>query len=144
MPRVPIWWEIATACNRCGIVVCPATTLLVDKDIEYRANRSSASVFIGDETSVRKLLKVQSKCPKIKHVLQIGDANCPDGVKSLSQLLQSIPDDARYTGPKPKIKDDGPDGLGAKFGPKAGSPNGHPDPAKPKGWFARKVEQLKE
>ena len=105
MPRVPTWWEIATACNRCGIVVCPATTLLVDKDIEYRANRSSASVFVGDEASVQKLLKVKSKCPRIKHVLQIGGAKCPDGVKSLTQLLQSIPDDAKYTGPKPKVKD---------------------------------------
>ena len=105
MPRMPVWWEIATACIRCGIVVCPATTLLVDKDIEYRANRSSASVFIGDERSVQKLLKVKSKCPQIKHILQTGDGQPPDGVKSLSKLLQSVPENAKYTGPKPGIKD---------------------------------------
>lgn len=104
-PRLPVWWEIATGCIRCGIVVCPATTLLVDKDIEYRANRSGATVFVGDETSVQKLLKVKKNLPKIKHVLQVGDAPVPDGVQSLPKLLQSVPEDAKYPGPKPSIKD---------------------------------------
>jgi acyl-coenzyme A synthetase/AMP-(fatty) acid ligase len=104
IPRVPVWWEIATACIRCGIVVCPATTLLVDKDIEYRANRSRASVFVGDETSVQKLLKVKKNCPDVKHVIQIGDESVPDGVKSLDELLRSIPDDAKYDGPLPNVK----------------------------------------
>lgn len=105
MPRVPHWWEIATACIRCGIVVCPATTLLVDKDIEYRANRSGASIFIGDEASVQKLLRVKNNCPKIKTVLQIGDAQLPDGVKSFTNALQTVPNDAKYKGVKPHIKD---------------------------------------
>lgn len=105
MPRVPEWWEIATACVRSGIILCPATTLLVDKDIEYRATRSEASVFVGDEASVQKLLKVKQNCPKIKTVFQIGDAQPPSGVTSLSKALQSIPNDAKYNGPKPAIKD---------------------------------------
>ncbi len=105
MPRVPEWWEIATACIRCGIVVCPATTLLVDKDIEYRANRSGAAVFIGDEASVQKLLRVKKNCPKIKTVLQIGSSSPPEGVSSFTNLLQSVPDSAKYGGPKPNIKD---------------------------------------
>lgn len=105
MPRVSVWWEIATACIRCGIVVCPATTLLVDKDIEYRANRSGASVFIGDETSVQKMQGVRKNCSKIRHVIQIGDAPAPDGVQRLSSALQSIPENAKYTGSKPQVKD---------------------------------------
>ena len=105
MPRVSEWWEIATACVRCGIVVCPATTLLVDKDIEYRANRSGATVFIGDETSVQKLLKVKKQCPKIRTILQIGDAPPPDGVTSFASALKSVPQDAKYAGQKPHIKD---------------------------------------
>lgn len=105
MPRLPEWWEIATACIRCGIVVCPATTLLVDKDIEYRANRSDATVFIGDETSVQKLLRVKKNCPKIQTVLQIGNAQPPEGVTSFAGALQSIPDGAKYAGSKPHVKD---------------------------------------
>lgn len=77
----------------------------MDKDIEYRANRSGVSIFIGDETSVQKLLKVKQKCPSIKHILQIGSGRPPKGVQSLTQLLQSVPEDAKYTGPKPKVKD---------------------------------------
>ena len=65
-------WEIATAALRSGVIICPCTTLLVDKDIEYRVQVSGAAAFVGDETSVRKVLKVKSKCPTLKRVLQIG------------------------------------------------------------------------
>ena len=105
MPRLPEWWEIATACNRAGIVVCPATTLLVDKDIEYRVGRSGATVFIGDDTSVQKLLRVKKNCPNIKTILQIGDAKLPDGVTSFAKELQLVPANASYQGSKPNVKD---------------------------------------
>lgn len=104
MPRLPEWWEIATAGVRAGIVICPATTLLVDKDIEYRVNASGASVFLGDKVAVQKLLKVKSKCPSIKHIFQL-DGQAPQGVVLLSEALKAIPADARYTGPQPAIKD---------------------------------------
>lgn len=97
-------WEIATACIRAGIVVCPATTLLVDKDIEYRVNRSGASVFLGDSVAVKKLLRVKQNCPSLKHVFQT-DGECPDGVVILSQALKGVPDGAKYSGPRPALKD---------------------------------------
>ncbi|KAK4895587.1 hypothetical protein LTR27_006370 [Elasticomyces elasticus] len=105
MPRLPEWWAIATATIRCGVVVCPATALLVDKDIEYRCNRSGATTFIGDSVSVAKLLKVKKNCPSLKHVLQLGPGVVPEGVQSFEALLADIPDDARYDGPKPGTKD---------------------------------------
>ncbi|KAK3664175.1 hypothetical protein LTR22_004873 [Elasticomyces elasticus] len=105
MPRLPEWWAIATATIRCGVVVCPATALLVDKDIEYRCNRSGATTFIGDSVSVAKLLKVKEKCSSLKHVLQLGPGTVPDGVQSFEALLADIPDDATHAGPKPGIKD---------------------------------------
>lgn len=96
-------WEIATAGVRSGIVICPATTLLVDKDIEFRVNKSGASVFLGDTVAVQKLLKIRKNCPSIKHVFQL-DGKAQDGVVLLSEALRSIPENARYTGPKPDIK----------------------------------------
>ena len=105
MPRVPEWWEIATACIRSGVVLCPATALLVDKDIEYRANRSGATVFIGDETSVQKFLRVKEQCPKVRHILQVGNDQPPTGVTSLFKELQSIPEAAVYNGSRPKLND---------------------------------------
>ncbi|KAK5137133.1 hypothetical protein LTR08_000638 [Meristemomyces frigidus] len=104
LPRVPEWWELATACLRAHIVLCPATTLLVDKDIEYRCNRSGASVFVGDSVSVQKMLRIRSKCPTLKHIIQLGD-QVPSGVLDLSQLLRSIPEDATYTGAKPAVEE---------------------------------------
>ncbi|KAF7197374.1 Acyl-coenzyme A synthetase ACSM5, mitochondrial [Pseudocercospora fuligena] len=104
MPRLPEWWEIATAGIRSGIVICPATTLLVDKDIEYRANRSKASVFLGDSVAVQKMLKVRKNCPSIKHIFQL-DGNSSGDVVLLSEALKSVPQDAKYSGSKPAIKD---------------------------------------
>ncbi|PPJ60062.1 hypothetical protein CBER1_07572 [Cercospora berteroae] len=104
MPRLPEWWEIATAGLRSGIVICPATTLLVDKDIEYRVKRSGASVFLGDTVAVGKFLKVRKNCPSIKHVFQL-DGKAPEGVVLLSEALDKTARDATYTGPAPGIKD---------------------------------------
>jgi acyl-coenzyme A synthetase/AMP-(fatty) acid ligase len=97
-------WELATAALRCGVVVCPATTLLVEKDIQYRVNRSRASVFVGDRVAVQKLLRVRKDCPSIKHIFQV-DGEASDGVGLLSEALLSIPHDARYTGPRGEISD---------------------------------------
>ncbi|KAK6383761.1 hypothetical protein LTS17_003053 [Exophiala oligosperma] len=72
LPRIPEWWEIATACLRAGIVLCPCTTLLVDKDIEFRLRASKAALFVGDEASVSKLLRVKQNCPDLRTILQIG------------------------------------------------------------------------
>ena len=105
MPRVPVWWEVATACLRCGIVVCPATTRLVDKDIEYRANRSGATVFVGDEANVQKLMRVKKNCSSLKHIVQIGKYSVPEGATSLSEVLQAIPENAKYTTLIPGVKD---------------------------------------
>lgn len=87
-------WEIATAALRSGVIVCPCTTLLVDKDIEYRVQVSGATVFVGDETSVRKMGKVKSKCPSLKQVLQIGGL-IPKGVVDFKAMLAQVPDGAR-------------------------------------------------
>ncbi|KAJ9294045.1 hypothetical protein DTO271G3_7173 [Paecilomyces variotii] len=89
LPRVTAWWEVAIAAIRAGVVLCPCTTLLVDKEIEYRAQRSGATAFIGDETSVGKLLNVRHRCPQLKTVLQVG-GNAPEGVVSYFDALGKI------------------------------------------------------
>ena len=102
LPRVPAWWEIATAAFRSGIVLCPATTLLVDKDIEYRIRRSSASVFVGDSVSVQKVLRVRHNCPSLKHIIQVGDRS-PKDVIHFATALGSIPQNAVYKGDRPHV-----------------------------------------
>ena len=48
-------WEIAVAALRIGVVICPATTLLVGKDIEFQCQETRAKVFIGNSVSVEKV-----------------------------------------------------------------------------------------
>ncbi|KAM0704097.1 hypothetical protein Q7P35_008329 [Cladosporium inversicolor] len=103
LPRVPEWWEIATAAFRSGIVLCPATTLLVDKDIEYRIHRSAASVFVGDSVSVQKVLRVRANCPSLKHIIQIGAERSPKEAIHFATALSSVDQNTTYTGPKPPI-----------------------------------------
>jgi medium-chain acyl-CoA synthetase len=88
-------WEIATAALRSGVIICPCTTLLVDKDIEYRVQVSGAKIFVGDETSVRKVLKVRSKCPTLKYVLQIGGSTSKD-IVDFRATLRKVAEDAVF------------------------------------------------
>jgi medium-chain acyl-CoA synthetase len=88
-------WEIATAALRSGVIICPCTTLLVDKDIEYRVQVSGATVFVGDETSVRKVLKVKSKCPTLKQVFQIGGTPSKETV-NFRATLSKVAEDAVF------------------------------------------------
>lgn len=93
---IPLRWEIAVAAIRSGIVICPATTLLVEKDIEFRCLQTSATVFIGDSTSVNKFLKVQENCPEIKHVIQV-DTKIPSSPTiDFFAVLSKIPEDTVY------------------------------------------------
>ena len=93
LPRIPEWWEIAIACLRAGIILCPCTTLLVDKDIEYRLQVSHAAGFIGDEAAVRKCQKVRPNCHSLRTVIKI--TSQPDrtpalGVKDFHAALSRI------------------------------------------------------
>jgi medium-chain acyl-CoA synthetase len=95
-------WEIATAGLRAGIVVCPATTLLVAHDIAYRLQRTRASVFVGDSVSVAKVLAVRKKCPDLKHIIQIGQSTAP-GVVDFNKTLNEVPSEAKFAGIRPNV-----------------------------------------
>ncbi|KIV97993.1 hypothetical protein PV10_01688 [Exophiala mesophila] len=102
--RVPAWWEIATACLRSGIIMCPATTLLVDRDIESRIQVSKAAAFIGDEAAVAKCQKIRANCPGLRVVMQI-EGTVPSNntntnkVIDFHTLLSSIPPSTTFTTP---------------------------------------------
>lgn len=106
LPRIPVWWELATACLRSGIILCPCTTLLVDKDIEYRLNVSNAAAFVGDEVAVGKCLKVKARggCPSLRHIVQINAgtfaAQVPSGVQDFASLLGATSASAPFEVPK--------------------------------------------
>ncbi|KAL6244306.1 hypothetical protein RBB50_008548 [Rhinocladiella similis] len=100
LPRIPEWWEVATACLRAGIVLCPCTTLLVDKDIEFRLHASKATLFVGDEASVSKVLRVKQNCPDLRTVIQIGGGGGSAGIIDFHKSLATIPETAHFPTPK--------------------------------------------
>ncbi|KAE8389597.1 hypothetical protein BDV23DRAFT_157060 [Aspergillus alliaceus] len=95
LPRVPAWWEVATAGLRSGIIIAPATTLLTARDIEYRCQKSNATVFVGDTTSVRKVLQVRHSCPSLRVIIQ-AEGEPEAGVTGLYMALKRIETTARY------------------------------------------------
>ena len=100
-------WEIAIAALRSGIIICPATTLLVAKDIEYRCQETRATVFVGDSISVQKFQRVKSKCPSIKNVIQFDEStsHTENSVTDLNAGLKHIPENVRFEGPKTLSRD---------------------------------------
>ncbi|KAJ9661151.1 hypothetical protein H2198_002095 [Neophaeococcomyces mojaviensis] len=107
LPRVPEWWELACACLRAGIILCPCTTLLVEKDIEYRLQVSNAVAFVGDEVAVRKCLKVKQRgaVPGLRRVVQINASQdgkrvgVPKGVEDFGELLSKVGSDVEFQVP---------------------------------------------
>lgn len=95
-------WEIATAVIRAGIVLCPATSLLVGHDIAHRLQRTRATLFVGDSVSVAKVLSVRAECPDLKYVIQIGDSPS-SGVIDYNQSLKAVPSNAKFAGVSPNI-----------------------------------------
>lgn len=64
----------------------------MEKDNEYRINRSGASVFLGDAMAVQKVLTVKKNCSSVKHDFQLdGEEEPPKGVVLLSEALQKAP-----------------------------------------------------
>jgi acyl-coenzyme A synthetase/AMP-(fatty) acid ligase len=88
-------WEVALAALRSGIVLSPATTLSTDKDIQFRCNKSRASVFVGDAVSVAKFLAVKPSCPSVRTIIQVGDG-ISDQVISLYSALESVETSAKF------------------------------------------------
>lgn len=68
------------------MILAPVPTLVSEKDIEYRCIKSKATIFIGDETSVRKFLKVRSQCPGVQTVIKVGGSSDKDTISYYDAL----------------------------------------------------------
>ena len=105
LPRLPAWWELALGMLRMGVVVVPATMLLVSKDIEYRLEACQARAFIGSVDSASQF----SQCRKVPSTLEFAicvedyhtDQPLPESPfkwTHYADLLASVPQNARWQG----------------------------------------------
>ncbi|OAX84931.1 hypothetical protein ACJ72_00684 [Emergomyces africanus] len=104
LPRVPAWWEIATAAIRIGVVVCPCPILAVAHDIKYRVEASKASIFVGDTISISKFKTIQLECPDIRTVLQAAGSPLEDVLQYSVELDNRIPNSFIFKDSLPKTK----------------------------------------
>ncbi|KLJ11292.1 hypothetical protein EMPG_09767 [Blastomyces silverae] len=104
LPRVPAWWEIATAAIRIGVVVCPCPVLAVAHDIKYRAEASKASIFVGDTLSISKFKTIQRECPDIRTIIQATGSPLEGVLQYSAELDSRIPRNAVFKDVLPKTK----------------------------------------
>ncbi|KAL3475734.1 hypothetical protein BJX99DRAFT_247358 [Aspergillus californicus] len=79
----------------CCVVIAPATVQLAAVDIQYRCQRSKATVFIGDAISVAKVIQIRHECPSLRVIVQV-DGKPEKGVTNLYDALRTIPHGAKY------------------------------------------------
>ena len=89
--------------------MCPATTLLVEKEIQFRCQKSEAKVFVGNATTIKKFLRVRESCPSVKVILQVPDETENDlsdpNVINLETALRDIPEKVDFDSPAIKSED---------------------------------------
>ena len=74
------FWQTIIALHKIGAVAIPATHLLTDKDIVYRANAAGIKAIIatGDENLVKHVNMAMPKSPTVQHRIMAGN-DIPDG-----------------------------------------------------------------
>lgn len=89
--RYQFWFAI-TALHKLGATVIPATHLLTDKDIVYRANAADikAIVAVGDQVVLDHIIKAAPKCPTIKNYISTGPI-IPEGWSDFNKGIEEAP-----------------------------------------------------
>lgn len=93
LPRVSGFWFAVLGLMRLGCVPVPGTSLLVAKDLEFRARTASARAFIGDAESCGRFGEVASSVG-VSRVFQIrtaGDGGVPSGRVDFDKAVEAVP-----------------------------------------------------
>ncbi len=90
------FWIAITALHKIGAAVIPATHLLTEKDIIYRANAADirAIIAVGDNEVIKHINKAKEKCPTIKNYISIGP-EIPEGWDNYNKGVEHAPDFVR-------------------------------------------------
>ena len=93
MKRRYQFWTAITALHKIGATVIPATHLLTEKDIIYRANAADikAIVAVGDDIVVQHINKALPQSPSVQHVISIGP-EIPEGWHDFNRGCEEAPE----------------------------------------------------
>lgn len=84
IPRIAEWYAVMIGSCKLGVVTMPGTNLLTSKDIEYRINRSKATLAIVTSDNADKVDAIKANCPTLEKLIVIGDAR--EGWHTFEQL----------------------------------------------------------
>jgi len=90
IPRIAQWYAVMIGSCKLGVVTMPGTNLLTAKDIEYRINRSKATVAIVTSDNADKVDAIKENCPTLQKLIVIGDAR--KGWHTFDQLTTNADD----------------------------------------------------
>ncbi|KAM0788367.1 hypothetical protein ACM66B_001507 [Microbotryomycetes sp. NB124-2] len=105
--RVTEWWIALFGLMRIGAIPVPGTSLLVGKDLLYRATSCGAVAFIGDKDSCPKFEEIINDT-KVKTVWQVrthGDS-LGAGRRDIQKDIFAVPEGTRYEGNRDSRPDD--------------------------------------
>ncbi|MBQ0724220.1 MAG: AMP-binding protein, partial [Cycloclasticus sp.] len=85
IPRIAEWYAVMIGCCKLGVVTMPGTNLLTAKDIEYRVNRSKATVAIVTSENADKVDAIKKNCPTLQTLIVIGERRV--GWHTFDQLI---------------------------------------------------------
>ncbi|GAA5936719.1 hypothetical protein JCM3775_000179 [Rhodotorula graminis] len=92
LPRVLEFWVAALGLMRIGAVPVPGTSLLVGKDLEFRATAARAQAFVGDAESCGRFGQVAHKVG-VSRVFQVrtdGDGGLGEGRIDFQQAVERV------------------------------------------------------
>lgn len=84
IPRIAEWYAVMIGSCKLGVVTMPGTNLLTAKDIEYRVNRSKATVAIVTSDNADKVDAIKQNCPTLQTLIVIGEPR--EGWRTFGQL----------------------------------------------------------
>ncbi len=72
LPRIVQWYDVMLGAAKLGAIPMPGTTLLTERDIEYRTTRAEASVIVTDADAVSRVDAVRDRCESLRARIVVG------------------------------------------------------------------------
>ncbi|KWU44217.1 acetyl-CoA synthetase [Rhodotorula sp. JG-1b] len=108
LPRIVEWWPALYGLMRMGAIPCPGTSLLVSKDLKFRAEASKAKAFIGDVESCARFEEVAAETG-ISLIFQArtpGDGGLGNGRIDFQAAIEKVPSGTKCEAPEGHKKTD--------------------------------------
>ena len=74
LPRIPEWWIFSAAIMKIGAISCPAPTLLMPHDIQFRINYGKFKAVVADLGGAEKVDEVKAQCPMLETFVMVEGA----------------------------------------------------------------------